>query len=179
MPRIVRFWDTLPRFGQPPSCKQPGMCSENSGLRQAISELVQRVKPCGMALNPASRVLRSDSVALIGSPRGVSFVLPWCSANPPILDECRQTGSYPNGVLGNANRIVPVFTAQGDVRHLAFASILLDHASRVLVLAQSDKLRMPQPVSLGPFQKFNLSDGLWPQPYLFLHFLSVEFFAKS
>jgi len=42
MPRIARFWDALPRFGQPPSCKQPGVCSENSGLRQAISELVQR-----------------------------------------------------------------------------------------------------------------------------------------
>jgi hypothetical protein len=42
MPRIARFWDALPRFGQPPSCKQPGMCSENSGLCQAISELVQR-----------------------------------------------------------------------------------------------------------------------------------------
>src|SRR5712691_9389415 len=47
MPRIARFWDALPRFGHPPSCKQPGMCSENSGLRQAISELVQR---CGEAL---------------------------------------------------------------------------------------------------------------------------------
>ena len=42
MPCIARFWDALPRFGQPPSCKQPGMCSENSGLRHAISELVQR-----------------------------------------------------------------------------------------------------------------------------------------
>src|SRR5437016_14105043 len=42
MPHIARFWDALPRFGQPPSCKQPGMCSENSGLCQAISELVQR-----------------------------------------------------------------------------------------------------------------------------------------
>ena len=42
MPRIARFWDALSRFGQPPSCKQPGMWSENSGLRQAISELVQR-----------------------------------------------------------------------------------------------------------------------------------------
>src|SRR5437588_241338 len=42
MTHIARFWDALPRFGQPPSCKQPGMCSENSGLCQAISELVQR-----------------------------------------------------------------------------------------------------------------------------------------
>jgi len=57
MPRIARFWDALPRFGQPPSCKQPGVCSENSGLRQAISELVQRSgKALRHGLNPASRV---------------------------------------------------------------------------------------------------------------------------
>src|SRR5438552_348444 len=64
--------------------------------RQSASWSSVRVKPCGMALNPASRVLRSDSVAWIGSPRGVSFVLPWCSANPPILDECRQL--FPNPI---------------------------------------------------------------------------------
>src|SRR6266550_7740326 len=39
----------------------------------------------------------------------------------------------------------------------------IHHASRVLVLAQSDKPRMPQPVSLGPFEEFDLSHGLWPQ----------------
>ncbi len=97
MPRAARFWDALPRFGHPPSRKQPGICSENAGLRQAISELVQRcVKPCGMDLNPASKVLRSDSVALIGCPRGVSFVLPWCSANPPTLDEWSATLTLPD-----------------------------------------------------------------------------------
>jgi hypothetical protein len=55
--------------------------------RQSANWSSVAVKPCGMDLNPASKVLRSDSVALIGCPRGVSFVLPWCSANPPILDE--------------------------------------------------------------------------------------------
>ena len=54
-------------------------------------------------------------------------------------------------VLGNANGIVPVFTAQHHVRHLAFAGILFDHVSRILVLAQSDKLRMSQPNRLRPF----------------------------
>lgn len=88
MPRIARFWDALPRFGQPPSCKQSGMLSESSGLRQATSELVQ---PCAMDLNPSSKVLRSDSVALVGCPRSVSVVLPWYSANPPILDEWSAT----------------------------------------------------------------------------------------
>ena len=47
MPHIVRFWDALPRFGHPPSRKQPAICPESSGLGQAISELVQR---CGEAL---------------------------------------------------------------------------------------------------------------------------------
>jgi hypothetical protein len=55
--------------------------------RQSANWSSVAVKPCGMDLNPASKVLRSDSVALIGCPRGVSFVLPWFSANPPILDE--------------------------------------------------------------------------------------------
>ena len=32
--------------------------------------------------------------------------------------------------------------------HSSLAGLLLDHVSRVLVLAQSDKLRMPQPVDL-------------------------------
>src|ERR1700736_3726100 len=31
--QVVRFWDVLSRFGQPASCKLPGMCSVNSGLR--------------------------------------------------------------------------------------------------------------------------------------------------
>ena len=44
------------------------------------------------------------------------------------------------------------------------AGLFLDHASRILVFAKSDELRMPQPVSLSPCQEFNLSDGLWPQP---------------
>lgn len=45
------------------------------------------VKPCCMELNSAARVLGSDSVALIGCPRGMSFVLPWRSENTPILEE--------------------------------------------------------------------------------------------
>src|SRR2546430_5342294 len=43
--------------------------------------------------------------------------------------------------------IDPVFTAQRNVRQLAFASILLDHASRILVLAQADKLRSEEHTS--------------------------------
>ncbi len=63
------------------------VCSENSGLRQAISELVQR---SGKALLHGFEP-RLESLALrlglVGCPRSVSVVLPWCSANPPVLDE--------------------------------------------------------------------------------------------
>jgi len=57
MPRVARFWDASSRFGQPPLGKQPGMCSENSGLRrnQRTGPSVA-VKPGGMDLNPASEV---------------------------------------------------------------------------------------------------------------------------
>lgn len=60
-----------------------------------------------------------------------------------------------------------------------FARVLFDRASRVLVLAKADELRMSQPISFGPFHEFNLSDGFWPQPNCLLHFLSVQFFAKT
>jgi len=60
MPRIARFWDALPRFGHPPSCREPGMCPENTGLRQAFSETVQR---CGEALRHGFEP-RLESLAL-------------------------------------------------------------------------------------------------------------------
>ena len=66
-----------------------------------------------------------------------------------------------------------------NVTYSRLASLLLDHASRILVLAQSHKLRMSQPISFGPFQEFDLSEGFWLQPNCLLHFLSVEFFTKS
>ena len=42
--------------------------------------------------------------------------------------------------------------------------MLFNHASRILVLPKSDKLRMSQPISFGPFQEFKLSNGFWLQP---------------
>ena len=42
--------------------------------------------------------------------------------------------------------------------------MFLDHASRVLVLTQSDKLRVPGAVSIRPIEEFNLSNHLRPQP---------------
>src|SRR5437899_570916 len=59
------------------------------------------------------------------------------------------------------------------------AGLLLDYASRILVLAQSDKLRMSQPIGLRPFQEFDLCDGFRPQPNCFLHLLRVQLFSKS
>ncbi len=69
------------------ACKLPGMCFENSGLRQAISELVHRSGKAllhGFEPHLESLALR---LGLVGCPRSVSVVLPWCSANPPVLDE--------------------------------------------------------------------------------------------
>jgi hypothetical protein len=40
-----------------------------------------------------------------------------------------------------------------------FGGALFDHASRILVGAEPDKLGMPESASLGPFQEFDLSDG--------------------
>src|SRR6266436_5323931 len=38
---------------------------------------------------------------------------------------------------------------------------------------------MSQPISFGPLQEFDLSDRFWPQPNCLLHFLGIQFFAKS
>jgi hypothetical protein len=67
------------------------MFSENSVLRQTVSELVQRwVKPCGIDLKPASRVLRSDSLWL-DAHAVWSALLPWWSAN--FTDSGRVVGN--------------------------------------------------------------------------------------
>jgi len=60
-----------------------------------------------------------------------------------------------------------------------FARVFLDDAARILVLAQSDELGMPQPIPLGPFEEFDLSDGLRPQPHRLVHLLGAEFFAEA
>src|SRR5580704_1111089 len=38
---------------------------------------------------------------------------------------------------------------------------------------------MPQPIRVGPFEKFDLSYGFRLQPNCFLHFFRIEFFAKA
>jgi hypothetical protein len=53
------------------------------------------------------------------------------------------------------------------------AGLLLNNASRVLVLAQSDELRMPQPICVSPLKEFNLSNRFWPQPNSFFHLFCV------
>src|SRR5713226_9402944 len=85
-------------------------------------------------------LLRANAV------RRLSIFASWLTLGSSTIQKLSR-----NGVLGNANGIVLVFTAQHNARHLAFASILLDHASRILVLPQADKLRMSQPISFGPF----------------------------
>jgi hypothetical protein len=119
MPRIARFWDALSRFGRPPSCQQPGMCSENSGLRQTISELVQR---SGKALRHGFEP-RLESLALrlgpIGCPRSVSVVLPWCSANPPILDDTYVSPpSSPGGSMHGCHCSSSAWASQNHLLHV-------------------------------------------------------------
>ncbi len=86
MPHIARFWDALPRFGHPPSRKQPAICPESSGLGQAINELVQR---CGEALRHGfERGLESLArrLGLVGHPRS-------CERRPAlVLGESTDTG---------------------------------------------------------------------------------------
>src|SRR5215467_4431130 len=57
--------------------------------------------------------------------------------------------------------------------------MFFDHASGILVLAESGELRVAKAICPGPLQEFDLGDGFWRQPNCLLHFLSVEFFAKS
>jgi hypothetical protein len=67
MPRVARFWDASSRFGQPPLGKQPGMCSENSGLRrnQRTGPSVA-VKPGGHGFEPRlGSLLRSERVDVV------------------------------------------------------------------------------------------------------------------
>jgi hypothetical protein len=46
--------------------------------------------------------------------------------------------------------------------------------ARVLVLAYTDKLRMSQVISVGPFQKFQLSDNLRTDPHALFHLLGGQ-----
>src|SRR5216684_426004 len=80
-------------------------------------------------------------------------------------------------ICGRYRRLFPSDGLTGTYPRLA--GLLLDHASRILVLAQSDKLRMAQPIRLGPFPELSLHDRFWPQPNCVLHFLGVEFLPKS
>src|SRR5258708_4376416 len=95
MSLIARFWDVLPRLGNPPSSEQPGIYAPKMQAiaRQSANWSSVAVMPCGMDLNPASRVLRFDSVALIGCPRGVSFVLALVLGESADSGRGRQTGS--------------------------------------------------------------------------------------
>jgi len=52
--------------------------------------------------------------------------------------------------------------------------MLFNYAPSVFIIAQSDKFRMPQPICIGPFEEFNLSNRLWPQPNCFRHLRRVQ-----
>jgi hypothetical protein len=47
--------------------------------------------------------------------------------------------------------------------------MFLHHLSGFFVLSQTNELRRPQPIRIGPFKEFYLRDGLGTQPHAFLH----------
>jgi hypothetical protein len=83
--------DIFRRAGSQPCAPKIEAFSRQSANCSSVA-----AKSCSMDLNTASKVLRSDSIALIGWPRGVSFVLPWCSANPAILGGLSATLTLPD-----------------------------------------------------------------------------------
>jgi hypothetical protein len=69
---------------------------------------------------------------------------------------------------------------QGSVQALTSTALrscssFRDDAAKVFVFPQPDNLRMPQPIPIGPFEKFDLRHRFWPQPNGFLHLLGAEF----
>jgi len=57
--------------------------------------------------------------------------------------------------------------------------MLFDDASRLFVLAQSHKFRMPEPIRICPFQKLDLRNCLGTEPYTLFHFLGSKAFTPT
>ena len=57
--------------------------------------------------------------------------------------------------------------------------LVFDHAASILILAQSNKLRMPQTIAFGPFQEFNLRYEFGIDPNTLLHLLRCQSFTPS
>src|SRR5260370_36339681 len=103
MPRIARSWDALSRFGQSRSCKLSGMCSENSGLRQAIGELVQC---CGEGLRHGLEP-RNESLALrlgLGGCPAVRGACYLAAGNKGAITNVAQLGNYKSENISNLAR---------------------------------------------------------------------------
>ena len=65
----------------------------------------------------------------------------------------RFHANRPNGLLPIKQR-ANGFTVRGAT--VISARALFNHAARILVFAQSNKLRVSQMIAFGPFQEFNL-----------------------
>ena len=63
--------------------------------------------------------------------------------------------------------------------HSQFPAVFLGYIARFFVLAEADELGMSQPVSVGPFEEFDLDDRFWPQPHRLLHLFRAQFLAES
>src|SRR5690242_7026033 len=58
-------------------------------------------------------------------------------------------------------------------------SVLFNHVFRILIVSQTNELRMPEPICLCPLQVFYLGDSLRAKPDAFLHFLGSQFVAPT
>jgi hypothetical protein len=55
-----------------------------------------------------------------------------------------------------------------------FTGLLLEHGSSIFVVAERNKLRMPQPVPFGPLQEFDNRDQFGTDPDTLLQLLGVQ-----
>src|SRR5450432_1060038 len=94
----------------------------------------------------------------------------------------RSAPSSVAGVVGKEQGVTPRKTpsiaAPTPIPLLQLLQFL-NHTSRVFVIPQSHKLRVPQVVCTRPFEELDLRDDLGSYPHAFLHFLSAQRLAPS
>src|SRR5207302_10164129 len=83
-----------------------------------------------------------------------------------------------SGVVQHARNTEQTATLSAP-EQLGMRRSLLHHVSSVLVLAESHKLRLAEPIRCCPFQKLDLSNGLRTKPNTLSHFLGGEILAPS
>src|SRR5438876_11395617 len=101
-----------------------------------------------------------------------------------------RAGLFTEECIDTPSTIDPDFDAQilktrvyiDDINWRHFNSLRLpffNHLSRILILSQSHEFRMPQMVTLGPLQKFDLRHKFRPEPNVLFHVFSGQTLAPS